>query len=206
MGTQMVTEAFLHTLLTDEVEQVLSGWALTANSDDPHDLQAIMYPSHFVMHRNTIAYPPRFIWKDRSVPSRRWRQVQFLAHLFWKRWLRQYLPSFPVREKGRRALLNLKPNAPVLLVDENASWGLWNLSHIGQKLLLLENDYEDLSVQHDALGIPRRAECLGTKNVAFVNTSQDFDHFSFQTLFCFPRQFSCVISLDLNIVAGALYV
>ena len=61
-------------------------------------------------------------------------------------------------------------------------------------------------MQHDALGIPRRAECLGTKNVAFVNTSQDFDHFSFLTLFCFPRQFSCVISLDLNIVAGALYV
>ena len=70
MGTQMVTEAFLHTLLT-EVEQVLIGCALTANSDDPHDLQAITYPSHFVMHRNTIAYPPRFIWKDRSVPSKK---------------------------------------------------------------------------------------------------------------------------------------
>ena len=58
MGTQMVTEAFLHTLLTD-VEQVLIGCALTANSDDPHDLQAITHPSHFVMHRNTIAYPPQ---------------------------------------------------------------------------------------------------------------------------------------------------
>ena len=66
----MVTEAFLHTLLM-EVEQVLIGCALTANSDDPHDLQAITYPSHFVMHRNTIAYPPRFIWKDRSVPSKK---------------------------------------------------------------------------------------------------------------------------------------
>ena len=44
-------------------------------------------------------------------------------------------------------------------------------------------------MQHDALGIPRREECLGTKNVAFVNTSQDFDHFSFQTLFCFPTNF-----------------
>ena len=59
-----------HMLLT-EVEQVLNGCALTANSDDPHDLQAITYPSHFVMHRNTIAYPPRFIWKDRSVPSKK---------------------------------------------------------------------------------------------------------------------------------------
>ena len=65
----MVTEVFLHTLLT-EVEQVLNGCALTANSDDPHDLQAIT-PSHFVMHRNTIAYHPRFIRKDRSVPSKK---------------------------------------------------------------------------------------------------------------------------------------
>ena len=106
-----------HMLLT-EVEQVLNGCALTANSDDPHDLQAITYSSHFVMHRNTIAYPPRFICRTDQFHQRRWRQVQFLADLFWKRWLRQYLPSFQVREKGRRALLNLKPNAPVLLVDE----------------------------------------------------------------------------------------
>ena len=64
-----------HMLLT-EVEQVLNGCALTANSDDPHDLQAIMYPSHFAMHRNTTAYPPppprpRFLWKDRSVLSKK---------------------------------------------------------------------------------------------------------------------------------------
>ena len=62
-----------HMLLT-EVEQVLNGCALTANSDDPHDLQAITYPSHFAMHRNTTAYPPpppRFLWKDRSVLSKK---------------------------------------------------------------------------------------------------------------------------------------
>ena len=45
-------------MLLTEVEQVLNGCALTANSDDPHDLQAITYPSHFAMHRNTTAYPP----------------------------------------------------------------------------------------------------------------------------------------------------
>ena len=87
MGTQMVTEAFLHTLLT-EVEQVLSGCALTANSDDPHDLQAITYPSHFEMHRNTTACnPPGSFGRTDQFHQRRWRQVQFLAHLFWKRWL-----------------------------------------------------------------------------------------------------------------------
>lgn len=61
-------------MLLTEVEQVLNGCALTANSDDPHDLQAITYPSHFAMHRNTTAYPPpppRFLWKDRSVLSKK---------------------------------------------------------------------------------------------------------------------------------------
>lgn len=53
------------------------------------------------------------------------------------------------------------------------------------------------------LGVPRRAECLGT-NVVFVNTSQNFIFHS-SLSFVFPP-FSRDISLHLNIVAGALNV
>ena len=47
LGTQVVTEPVLQTLLT-EVERVLNR-ALTTNSDDPSDLQPLT-PSHFLMH------------------------------------------------------------------------------------------------------------------------------------------------------------
>ena len=63
----MVTEAVLQTLLT-EMERVLNGFALTANSDDPHDLQPIT-PSHFNTQEGYLL-TPTFVWKDRPVPSK----------------------------------------------------------------------------------------------------------------------------------------
>ena len=46
--------------------------------------------------------------------------MNVLVDFFWKRSLREYLPLLQVRERGRRALPNLKPNAQVLLFEENA--------------------------------------------------------------------------------------
>ena len=108
LGTQMVSEPVLQTLLT-EVEQVLNGRALTANSDDLNDLQPLT-PAHFLMQRKTICLPPG-VFQLADQYRRKWKQVQFLADLFWKRWLREYLPTLQVRGKWHRALPNLKPNA-----------------------------------------------------------------------------------------------
>ena len=56
LGTQLVTEPVLQMLLT-EVERVLNGRALTANSDNLNDLQPLT-PSHFLMQRKTICLTP----------------------------------------------------------------------------------------------------------------------------------------------------
>lgn len=166
LGTQLVTEPVLQTLLT-EVERVLNGRALTANSDDPNDLQPLT-PAHFLMQRKTICLPPG-VFQPADQYRRKWKQVQFLADLFWKRWLREYLPTLQVRGKWHRALPNLKPNALVLLVDDSAPRGHWSLGRVLevypgpdgmvrtvkvktkdsvyvrpiQKLCLLENDLEN---------------------------------------------------------------
>ena len=165
LGTQVVTEPVLQTLFT-EVERVLNGWALTANSDDPNDLQPLT-PAHFLMKRKPICLPPG-VFEKADQYMRKWKRVQFLAVLFWKRWVREYLPTLQIRGKWRRALPNLKPNALVLLVDENTPRGHWNLGCVLevypgpdgmvctvkvktkdsvfirpiQKLYLLENDLE----------------------------------------------------------------
>lgn len=165
LGTQTVSEPVLQTLLT-EVERVLNGRALTANSDDPNDLQPLT-PAHFLMQRKTICLPPG-VFQPADQYRRKWKQVQFLADLFWKRWLREYLPALQVRGKWHRALPNLKPNALVLLMDDSAPRGYWSLGRVLevypgsdgmvrtakvktkdsvyirpiQKLCLLENDLE----------------------------------------------------------------
>ena len=127
LGTQMVTEPVLQTLLT-EVERVLNGRALMANSDDPNDLQPLT-PAHFLMQRKTICLPPG-VFELADQYRRKWKQVQFLADLFWKRWLREYLPTLQVRGKWHKALPNLKPNALVLLVDDSAPRGHWSLGRV----------------------------------------------------------------------------
>ena len=50
--------------------------------------------------------------------------------LFWKRWLREYLPTWQTRGNWHKALNNLKPNALVLLVDDNIVRERWNLGRI----------------------------------------------------------------------------
>jgi len=72
--------------------------------------------------------PPGVFEKADGYHRKKWRQVQLLADLFWKRWLREYLPTLKTRGKWR--LTNLKPNALVLLVDDNIPRGRWNLGRI----------------------------------------------------------------------------
>ena len=161
----LVTDVVLQTLLT-EVERVLNGRALTANSDDPSDFEPLT-PAHFLMQRKVIGLPPGVFDKS-DMYKKKWRQVQYLANLSWERWLKEYLPSLQTRAKWRKALPNVKHNALVLLVNDNTPRGHRNLGRVIetypgqdglvrtvkvktkdnvyvrpiQKLCLLENDLE----------------------------------------------------------------
>ena len=177
------------------MEWLINGCALTAKSYGPHGLQPIT-PSHFIMQKKTTCLSPGSFGRADQFHQRKWRQVQFLADLFWKRCLREYLPSLQNREKWHGALPNLKQNALVSLANENTSRGRRNLGRIGQKLHHLESNYKDLRVQHDVgpstLGVPWGAECLGT-NIVLVNTFQDLSSVSL----LFSHQFSHEISLHI---------
>ena len=56
--------------------------------------------------------------------------MQYLANLFWERWLKEYLPSLQTRVKWWKALPHVKHNALVLLVNDNAPRGHWNLRRV----------------------------------------------------------------------------
>ena len=149
LGTQVVTEPVLQTLLT-EVERALNGRALTAN------LQPLT-PAHFLMQRKSICLPPG-VFEKADQYRRKWKQVQFLADLFWKRWVREYLRTLQIRGKWRKALPNLKSNALVLLVDENVPRGHWNLGSV-------------LEVYPGPDGIVRTAK-VKTKDSVFIRPIQ----------------------------------
>ena len=95
------------------------------------------------MQKKTTCLSPGSFGRADQFHQRKWRQVQFLADLFWKRCLWEYLPSLQNREKWHGALPNLKQNALVSLANENTSRGRRNLGRIGQKLRHLESNYKE---------------------------------------------------------------
>ena len=74
-----MTSETLSTLLCEVAAQV-NNRPLTKDSEDPNDAAALT-SSHLLLHRT------------------RWRQVQYLADLFWRRCIREYMPQLHVRTR-----------------------------------------------------------------------------------------------------------
>ena len=112
-----------------EVTNILNSRPLTRNSSDPNDPDALT-PNHLLHLRPSPSLPPGvFVDKDQNT-QRQWRQAQFLANLFWKRWTREYLPQLQRRQKWNEVERNLKVDDIVLLTDENFPRGQWPLAGV----------------------------------------------------------------------------
>ena len=106
MKDQVVSDETLRTLIV-EVEGILNGRPLTSVSDLPNDLD-VLTPNHLLLLRSNPNVPPGVFEKSDSYCKRRWRQVQYMADLFWKRWLKEYLPMLQERRKWNKRRRNLQ--------------------------------------------------------------------------------------------------
>lgn len=68
-----------------EVESILSS-PQTRLSDDPNDLEPLT-SNHILLMKGKPVVPPGLFSKDYLFTKRKWRQVQYIADLFWKRWV-----------------------------------------------------------------------------------------------------------------------
>ena len=97
---QVLDDEGLNTLMC-EVEAIVNGRPITKLSDDPRDLEPLT-PNHLMLLRAGPAAPPGTFTKYDNYSNRRWRQVQYLADVFWRRWVREYLPSLQERQKWHK--------------------------------------------------------------------------------------------------------
>ncbi|KAK3735539.1 hypothetical protein QZH41_016119 [Actinostola sp. cb2023] len=133
-GKQCVTDETLLTFMA-EVESLLNGRPLTHVSSDYRDEEALT-PNHFLIGRASPNLPPDVVI-DRDLCSRkRWKHAQVMANHFWKRWLREYLPSLTERRKWTTEARNVAKGDLVLIVDENAARGRWPLGRVVSALCL----------------------------------------------------------------------
>ena len=130
LKTQNLDEESLQTFLC-EAEAILNSRPITTPSSDPNDLEALT-PNHLLLLRTKPSLPPGLFQKDDLYVRRRWRQVQYMADLFWKRWVREYLPELQVRQKWMRVSRNFVSGDIVLLVDENAPRNSWVMGKVVQ--------------------------------------------------------------------------
>ena len=128
MKEQLLDDEVLNTLMC-EVEAIVNGRPLTKLSDDPRDLEPLT-PNHLLLLRSGSKVPPGVFTKEDCYENRRWRQVQYLAGVFWRRWIREYLPSLQERQKWIKGQRNLAVGKIVLVLDEKTPRCSWPLGRV----------------------------------------------------------------------------
>lgn len=75
-----------------------------------------------------------------------------MADLFWRRWVKEYLPDLQERQKWHTTKRNLKPEDVVLVVDDSAPRNSWVMGRI-------------LQVFSDHKGLVRQAQVKTSINI-----------------------------------------
>lgn len=112
-----------------EVENILNNRPLTELSDDPNDLEPLT-PNHLLLLNSGVTFPPGLFNENDLFSSRKWRQVQYLADLFWARWRKKYLPLLQSRQKWTSEREPHKIGDLVLLVDQLLPRNQWSTGRI----------------------------------------------------------------------------
>ncbi len=86
-------------------------------------------PNHLLLLRPARAPPGLFTVEDKST-RKRWRQVQYLADLFWKRWQREYLPLLRQRTKWLLQQRDVAVGDVVLIIDYGQPRDKWLLGRV----------------------------------------------------------------------------
>ncbi len=121
---QRLDDDGLHTLMC-AVEGIINGRPITKLSDDPTDPSPLT-PNHLLLLKEGTTWPAGHFTKQ-DLYRRRWRQVQYLADLFWTRWMKEYLPTLQERPKWESQQRNLMVGDLVLIKNESTPRNRWPL-------------------------------------------------------------------------------
>lgn len=127
---QTLNDEGFHTVLC-EVEAILNDRPITKLSEDPNDLEALT-PNHLLTMKRKPVLPPGLFENADIYVKRRWRQVQYISDLFWKRWLREYLPLLQERQRWNKERRSLMSGDIVLITDPTAPRSSWLLGKVLQ--------------------------------------------------------------------------
>lgn len=130
ISQRTLSDEVLSTLMC-EVEAIVNGRPLTRVSSDPRDMSPLS-PSMLLTLADSPG--PITVTERNDIFRARWRQVQLLADIFWKRWSAEYLSELQVRQKWNTKRRELKIGDIVLSLDEKLPRGSWPMGRVTEVL------------------------------------------------------------------------
>ena len=123
-----LTHEVLSTIIA-EVAAIVNARPLVPVPTDP-DMPEVLTPNILLTQKSQSlkAAPGNFSQAD--LYSRQWRQVQYLANVFWARWRKEYLPMLQPRRKWQHETRNLEEGDLVLLCSKELPRNSWPLARI----------------------------------------------------------------------------
>nr|XP_027215206.1 uncharacterized protein LOC113808087 [Penaeus vannamei] len=110
-----------------EVEAIINSRPLTRVMDDPDCLQLLT--QSMLLNLNDSPGPVMNTDERDLYARRRWKQVQYLADLFWKRWSKEYL-LLQERQKWNIKWRDVKKGDIVLALDKRLPRGTWPIARV----------------------------------------------------------------------------
>lgn len=112
-----------------EVEAILNDRPISTVTSDSNDLEPLT-PNHLLQLKAKTTMPLGIFEKNDQYSRKRWRQAQYLADLFWRRWTKEYLPLMQERSKWNSIRRNLSPGDLVIIVDNTAPRKSWIMGRV----------------------------------------------------------------------------
>ena len=112
-----------------EVESIINSRPLTPISF-VEDFDRPLTPNDLLVLNPDCGLPPMTNNVSGAFFPQRWRQVQHFSDLFWKRWVREYLPSLAPRQKWNDRRPNVCEGDVVILKGEDVPRSQWPLGKV----------------------------------------------------------------------------
>ena len=112
-NNQLIWERQLITTLV-QIEGTVNSQPLTSISDDTDNF-TVLTPNHFTSGRSLNTQCVVDINEKDIDGRRRWKVVESLSNIYWKWFIKEYIPSLNVRKKWNKTQQNVKVNHIVLL-------------------------------------------------------------------------------------------
>ncbi|XP_043230765.1 uncharacterized protein LOC122386050 [Amphibalanus amphitrite] len=136
MAKRALVKTLEHADLSDEelqtafckAEALMNTRPLTVLSADPDD-EPPLTPANFITGPSDIEMVPPGGCEDVSL-RQRWKRIQQLSTEFWRRWLREYLPSLQQKQKWFQPQIDIASGDVVLVTDLTAPRGKWPMGRV----------------------------------------------------------------------------